>query len=489
MASSASRSLFVGVGALLSMRATGALIDRHGDVVLPIVIVLFAAAGVLPAVAHGVGPLALALGLVGVTSGGLDVAVNTAATEAEERTQRSIMSLAHGLFSIGVIVMAAATGVLRSAGASPLPILAGTGLVLAACAAVVTASSNLAARPPEHVHIDRPVWWRPPPRLLVLGLLVGLAFLVESVWQNWSAVHLERDLDASPFVSALGPAVFGTAAAIGRLAGSRTSFGLSRNDLVRAGALLAAVGTLIAALATWSPVVLGGIALAGLGTSICAPILLSITGDGVNRGRRGSAMGTVTTLGYLGFALAPAIVGGLAQALTLPTALAATSLAAIALAAGAMRARAARHRRADVINPASDSAGGRPRPSRCRPPTGSRPCRPGCARPGRRARGAWAPCSRRAAACSAPPAPRGSGSAPAAGWTTAVTALPHRSSGTPTTRTSATDGWPCSTPSTSSGCTFSPPVLIDTEPRPSSSTVPSSATVARSPVMSQRSPS
>jgi predicted MFS family arabinose efflux permease len=334
--------LFVGVGALLSMRATGTLIDRHGDVVLPIVIVLFAAAGVLPALAHGVAPLALALGLVGATSGALDVAVNTAATEAEERTHRSIMSLAHGLFSIGVIVMATATGLLRAAGASPLPILAGTGMVLLASAAAVTACSDLDARPHGQVHLDRPAWWRPPSRLLVLGVLVAFAFLVESVWQTWSAVHLERDLGASPFVGALGPAVFGAAAATGRLVGSRTSFGLGRTHLVRAGALLAAAGTLIAALAPSTVVVLAGIALAGLGTSICAPILFSITGDGVSSGRRGSAMGTVTTLGYLGFALAPAIVGGLAEATTLPTALAATALVAVALAVGATRARPAR---------------------------------------------------------------------------------------------------------------------------------------------------
>ena len=36
---------------------------------------------------------------------------------------------------------------------------------------------------------------------------------------------------------------------------------------------------------------------------------------------------------------------------------------------------------------------------------------------------------------------------------------------------SATAGWPFTTPSTSSGYTFSPPVLIETAPRPSSTGV------------------
>jgi hypothetical protein len=48
----------------------------------------------------------------------------------------------------------------------------------------------------------------------------------------------------------------------------------------------------------------------------------------------GAAVGTVTTLGYLGFVVAPAAVGGLAGATTLPVALAAVALSAVALAGG-----------------------------------------------------------------------------------------------------------------------------------------------------------
>ena len=57
---------------------------------------------------------------------------------------------------------------------------------------------------------------------------------------------------------------------------------------------------------------------------------------------------------------------------------------------------------------------------------------------------------------------------PAARCTTATTRSPQRSSGTPTTTASNTASCDFSADSTSSGYTFSPPVLIDTEPRPSS---------------------
>jgi cell shape-determining protein MreD len=41
----------VGLGALVSMRFTGYLIDRYGGVVLPVAVFLFALCGVLPALA------------------------------------------------------------------------------------------------------------------------------------------------------------------------------------------------------------------------------------------------------------------------------------------------------------------------------------------------------------------------------------------------------------------------------------------------------
>ncbi len=59
----------------------------------------------------------------------------------------------------------------------------------------------------------------------------------------------------------------------------------------------------------------------------------------------------------------------------------------------------------------------------------------------------------------------------------------------PTTTASRTSAWRFSASSTSSGKTFSPPVLMQTEPRPSSFRVPSVFTSAQSPGTLQRTPS
>ena len=68
--------------------------------------------------------------------------------------------------------------------------------------------------------------------------------------------------------------------------------------------------------------------------------------------------------------------------------------------------------------------------------------------------------------------------APGASSTTAVMASPNFSSGMPTATASTTESCVLSTSSTSSGNTFSPPVLMHTDPRPSSVSEPSASTVA-----------
>jgi MFS family permease len=337
--------LCVGAGALASMRATGWLVDRWGRAVLPAAVAALGLAGTGPGVVRGVWALSAALALLGAASGAFDVAVNAEGSRVEVARARPLLNLAHAAFSFGVIAGSALGGASRAAGVPLAGALAALGGVLAVVGAWLargradsadgsdgrTGRAVAAGSPPL-----RP-WWRPPRRLAGLGALLALGFLVESAWQTWSAVHLHRDLGTSEALAATGPAVFGAAAGAGRLLAHRLVVPGREARGVVAGAAAAAAGSVAAAIAPWTGAVLAAIALAGLGTATCAPSLLGIAGRAVPADRRGAAVGTVTTVGYLGFVLAPALVGGLAGATTLPTALAAVAVAAAVLAAGAAR--------------------------------------------------------------------------------------------------------------------------------------------------------
>jgi MFS family permease len=83
------------------------------------------------------------------------------------------------------------------------------------------------------------------------------------------------------------------------------------------GALVAAGGSALAAAAPSVPVAIAGIVLAGAGCSVCAPTIVSLSGETARRAERGTAVGSATTLMYLGFIAGPAVAGGFADATTL----------------------------------------------------------------------------------------------------------------------------------------------------------------------------
>ena len=158
-----------------------------------------------------------------------------------------MLSLAHGTFSACVVGGSLVAGGLRAAGAGPETVLVLVGLVVAATAAVLLRAPAAGGGGPRPA--ARPSL-RPVPRLLlVLGGLCALAFFVENAWQSWGAVHLESDLDASPALGALAPALFAGAAALSRLGGHALAGRVSELTLLQGGAALGAAGTLLGALA------------------------------------------------------------------------------------------------------------------------------------------------------------------------------------------------------------------------------------------------
>lgn len=327
----------VGAGAIVAMRPAGVLVDRGGRLVLPGMAAVFAVCGFLPALATSTLGLAGAAALLGATSGSLDVAINSEGVRSEAAGP-PVLRLAHGIFSAAAVVASLATGVLRAAGAGPAVVF---GVISGATLAAALLALVLAPAPPGHQDTPRlRELLRAPRALVVLGCLCALAFFVEGAWQSWGAVHMQSTLGASDALSAAAPALLAAAMAFGRIGGQR----LRGNEwmLLALAASLAAAGTLVAATAATSGIALGGIVLAGLGISICAPTLIAMAGRDTSPERRGSAVSVVTTVAYLGFVLGPALVGVAASATSLRTALG--CVAGFALLLAGLAARGARAR-------------------------------------------------------------------------------------------------------------------------------------------------
>jgi len=338
--------LAVGLAALPAMLVAGRIVDRVGPRALPPALVLFAIAGILPALTHSVWQLALALALVGATSGALDVVVNAAATTVETTGGRRIMQVAHALFSAGFLVAAISVGLARGAGAGPLPVLLGVSALVLATAAVNRGFPVV----PRGVS-ERGLWISR--RVLVLGLLCGVAFVVEGGIENWSALFLETEHGAAPAVSGLGPGLFAAAMVTGRLLGQWLETRLGDRMLLAGGALTASCGLALVSVSPALPLALAGFVLGGAGISVAAPTLFGAAGRGAGEAERGSAVASVTTISYLGFLTGPPLIGAVSGAAGLRAGMAVLAAIALLLAGAAAAAHqafsATRHPYGDAL--------------------------------------------------------------------------------------------------------------------------------------------
>lgn len=317
--------LFVTLAAIPTMLfVAGPLVDRFGVRAVTITCACFAVATTLPGLAASLPVLILTLALTGAATGAMDVAINASAGRIEAVSRRRLMPLAHGLYSVGVLVGAVGAGLARGAGAGREAILIGVSVLIALVALWTAADSGEVSAPESHgIRFAR--------ALVAIGLIGAAAFVVEGGIESWSALFLERQLHAHPAVSGLGPGFFGGSMALGRFWGQWAK--LPDRALLVGGGLVAAAGCLLAATAPSAPVALAGFALGGLGVSLNAPIVFGAGGR-----RSASGVATVTTLGYAGLLVGPPLVGGVAQAASLRASF--VVLAAVAAVAATAAARA-----------------------------------------------------------------------------------------------------------------------------------------------------
>lgn len=306
----------IAVTALPAMPLAGRLVDRVGAArLVRLSLLAFGLAVPITALAQGPGLLVLAFVLLGITTGVLDVFVNVAAAAWERIEAGRLMALCHALFSAGMLVGAVATGFARDAGADPVHVLPVVGLLVLGAAAAQPVYRQVASEPAASGR-------QPLPRiLLAIGLLVAASFLVEDAMQSWSALHLERELGAPPWVGGLGPGIFAAAMTLGRLATHVLGARYRETVLVAGGGACVAFGAVLLAAAPSPTPGLVGLFVAGAGTSVLAPTLFSAVGARSQAGRQGADLATVSMLGYVGFLAGPPVVGLISGASSLPTAL------------------------------------------------------------------------------------------------------------------------------------------------------------------------
>jgi MFS family permease len=274
--------LTFGLGSIVMMPLAGSQIARFGSSrVSRFGAVLLTPTLLLLTVVGSIWTAAIAIFLFGGLIGAMDVAMNSNAVAVEKQI---------GVGPHAVIVTMAAA------------------VMVAACWPLVLRD---APHPAERAAAKKaglplsPLPW-------LIGIMALFCMVPEGAVLDWGALYLRNELSASVTLSGFAFAAFSLAMSVMRFAGDviRDRFGAVTT--LRACAVVAIAGLLLAGFAPTASVAIIGFALAGVGISNLVPIAFSAAGNlpGI---ASGVGLSVVTTMGYSGILVAPSAVGFVAE--------------------------------------------------------------------------------------------------------------------------------------------------------------------------------
>lgn len=308
--------LCIGIGSLFTMPITGILVTRFGCRVL-LMTAAFIYTTLLLALSQVASfwmavPLLLAFGAV---MGMVDVITNIHAVIVEKATGKHLMSGMHALWSVGGFCGAGIFGIWLNLGFTPfIATIYATTIMLFS---LIFFGRYLLTSGGEKSTAS--LFAIPHGIVAFIGIITCIAFLVEGAIMDWSGVFLTtvRGLDIS--MAGTGFAVFSAAMLTMRLTGDWLVQKIGSKPIVLIGCALSVTGFLFIILSPWQSLLYAGFFLIGIGSANIVPIFFSLLGRQkimpVNM-----AVSAVSTMGYLGILMGPAVIGFISHQTTLSTA-------------------------------------------------------------------------------------------------------------------------------------------------------------------------
>jgi len=305
--------LCMGIGSMIAMPATGALVKRWGCRPL-IAVALMLLMMLLPSLTmwNSIVTMAVALFIFGSAAGCLGVAINLQAVVVEKHSLRALMSSFHGMCSLGGLTGAMLVTALLAVGLSPLMSTLSVVMILLVIGGVAIPSCLTSFEQDEKPHEDTTVApkknYRPNGIIVLIGMMCFIAFLSEGAAMDWGGIYLTSKYQLNPAFAGLAYTFFALSMTTGRFAGHILLKQLGEKSIVTYSAIVAAIGMAVIVTAPVWQIVILGYALLGLGCSNIVPVMFSRVGR-QNVMPKAAALSLVSTIAYTGSLTGPALIG------------------------------------------------------------------------------------------------------------------------------------------------------------------------------------
>ncbi len=253
--------------------------------------------------------LVIALVCFGCSRNLMNISANAQSIGVQALYEKSIIARFHAVWSLAGFAGAGVGALMIHFSVSPMWHFLVTGIVLTTIC-IYAYPDSLRQQPSPR---ERMPWFALPNKTHVkYGLISFASMACEGTMIDWSAIYFRKVVHTSPSEASAAFAVYCTAMTIGRLTGDRLAHRYGIRTMLSYSGVLIACGLSLAIALPFVPTAILGFILTGFGVSCVIPMVFAMAGRSVGMSS-GSAIASVSTVGYFGFLMVQPLVGSVAQ--------------------------------------------------------------------------------------------------------------------------------------------------------------------------------
>ncbi|GAA4143888.1 MFS transporter [Sphingobacterium kyonggiense] len=307
--------LMIPIGQLVTLPISAFLVNKFGSHrVLPWAAFLYAFVLILIGLSPNVWYLGASLFLFGMAGNMGNISVNTQGVLAEEIYGKPIMSSFHGAWSL-----AGFSGALLGFLSMQLELPSMQhfiGMFLLLTINILWNKRLLVPEQPKQKEKEEKSKYKPDWMIIQLGILGFFSMATEGAMFEWSGVYFSEVIHAPEKLVILGFGSFMVMMALGRFIGDGIISKLGRRRTLQLSGLLMFAGMLTSVLFPNLYICTLAFMLVGLGVACNVPTVYSVAGKHKTI-PAGVALAMVSSISFLGFLMAPPLIGYIAELFSL----------------------------------------------------------------------------------------------------------------------------------------------------------------------------
>lgn len=276
--------------------------------------------------------VSVVLFLFGVSRTFYNVSVNTCSIVLQQQFKQSIVTSFHGIWSLAALLGALLSMILIGWNVT----MENHFMLVSIFSVIVVFFFNGSIPETGKGQPKKKLFSAANKGLLQLGFIAAGSMFCEGMMSDWSGIYFSKVGGVTGQYYVLGYASYLTTMVLGRFLGDWFLGKYGEMVMVRASAFLLGMGFLVAVVFPYPILIVIGFLLIGLGVSCFVPMIFLLASKNAVV-PIGTAVSSVSLLGYIGFLIGPPIIGYLSETFGLQVAFMSSIVVALMIGVVALR--------------------------------------------------------------------------------------------------------------------------------------------------------